>query len=67
MEVAATSLAGKIGVVGRRSKTDSLGCPREHVAYLVGEVLKQVGRETNVIMDDVVMSRLRRALKAAMR
>lgn len=65
VEVAPPALAREICVVRRRHQADGLGRTRKHVADRVGQVLKLVRRETDVVVDDVVVRRAGRALEAA--
>lgn len=65
MDVASAALAGEIGVVGRRNEADGLCGTREQVADRVGQNLKLVGLEPDVIVDDIVVGGAGGSLQAA--
>ena len=67
VEVAPSTLARQVGVIGRRDETDRLRGARKHVAYIVRKRLQLVCLESNLIMDDVVMCGLRGPLQTTVR
>lgn len=66
MDVAATSLAGEVGVVGGRNQADSPRGSAEHVGRGVSEALEAIGVEVILVVDDIVMGGAGGALKATM-
>ena len=64
--VAPTPLASQVSVVRWRDEADSLGRTGEHVADRVGERLDGVSVETNLVVNNVVVSGTSRALEATM-
>jgi len=65
MQVASASFAGKVSVVRRGDETDGFGGTGKHITDGVGKHLKLVGLEPYFIVDDVVVGRAGRALKAS--
>jgi hypothetical protein len=66
VQVRATTRGQDVGVVSRRDVRDSLRGTTEEVAELMGDLLKAVGVEPDVVFDDNVVSRTRGALQALM-
>jgi len=66
VQVASASFACKVGVVRWRDEADGFGSTSKHVADGVGKHLEFVGLEPYFIVDNVVMGRTGRALKATM-
>ena len=67
MQVAPASFTSEVGVVRRGDETDGFGSASKHVADGVGKYLELVSLEPYFIVDNVIMGRAGRALKASMR
>jgi hypothetical protein len=66
VQVAPASLAGKVGIISGGDEADSFGGASKHITDRVGQNLKFIGFEANLIMDNVVMGGTSRALKSSM-
>ena len=66
VQVATTSLACKVGIIGGRDEADSFGGASKHITDGVGQQLQFIGLESNLVMHNVVVGRTSRALKTPM-
>ena len=65
MQVAATSLAGKISIIGGGDETDGFSGASKHITDRVGQQLQLIGLESNLIVHNIVMGGTSGALKSS--